>query len=61
MASLFNQANVDTCRLLDAGAGIGSLSGAFLERCVSKELEFNSIHLTECEIDEVLISELRKT
>lgn len=31
MASLFDSRGKKECRLLDAGAGIGSLSAAFLE------------------------------
>ncbi|MCY4436726.1 MAG: Eco57I restriction-modification methylase domain-containing protein [Chloroflexi bacterium] len=54
MANLFAQ-RVDTqCRLLDAGAGIGALSAAFLERCVSRELHFSSVEIDAFEIDEQL-------
>lgn len=47
--------------LLDAGAGIGSLSSAFLECCVDKSLKFDSITLDSFEIDESLCPLLRKT
>lgn len=53
MASLFPDAD-GCCRLLDAGAGIGSLSAAFLERWVSSNLHFESIELDAFEIDESL-------
>lgn len=61
MASLFNHANGNACNFLDAGAGIGSLSSAFLERCLSKELKFDSIRLKACEIDGALLNELNTT
>lgn len=32
MASLFPASTLQTCRLLDAGAGVGALSSAFLDR-----------------------------
>ncbi|MDD5297163.1 MAG: Eco57I restriction-modification methylase domain-containing protein [Rhodocyclaceae bacterium] len=57
MAALFPAANGD-CRLLDAGAGIGSLSGAFLERCMAGNLNFESVRLTAFELDDSLHGEL---
>jgi adenine-specific DNA-methyltransferase len=53
MASLFPAAN-GSCHLLDAGAGIGSLSCAFLERCVVSELRFQEIRVSAFELDENL-------
>src|SRR5260221_5748129 len=32
MASLFSDSTLQTCHLLDSGAGIGALSAAFLQR-----------------------------
>ena len=61
MASLFPQSSFKKCRLLDPGAGIGSLSGAFLERWVSGGFNFSSLDLTAFEIDERLQPELEKT
>ena len=58
MASLFANGVSDKCRLIDAGAGIGSLSSAFLERCINGELTFKTIELTAFELDEVIQSEL---
>lgn len=51
MASLFPPAEGGACRLLDAGAGIGSLSLAFLRRCASGDLAFADIALTAYETD----------
>lgn len=61
MASLFTTTNRSECRLLDAGAGIGSLAGAFFERCLSGNLAFTNLSLTAYEIDSLLHLELRKT
>ena len=61
MAAMFPDASSKKCRLLDAGAGIGSLSSAFLGRCVSGGLGFTEIFLTAYEIDSVLYPELRET
>ncbi|NTU44845.1 MAG: SAM-dependent methyltransferase [Chlorobiaceae bacterium] len=58
MAELFPVASGE-CRLLDAGAGIGSLSSAFLERCLKGNLTFASIWLKAFEIDSVIHEELR--
>jgi len=57
MAGLFPAAG-GGCHLLDAGAGIGSLSGAFLERCMGKAFAFDEIKLTAFELDENLHAEL---
>lgn len=61
MAGLFLPANGGTCRLLDAGAGIGSLSGAFLERCLTGNLHFDIIQLAAHELDTSLHPELHQT
>ncbi|WP_350132242.1 Eco57I restriction-modification methylase domain-containing protein [Nitrosomonas sp.] len=53
MASLFPAAN-GICRLLDAGAGIGSLSVAFIERWRAGGLHFKSVELNAFEIDRAL-------
>jgi len=58
MAGLFPDASGE-CRLLDAGAGIGSLSSAFLERCLKGNLTFASIRLKSFEIDSVIHEGLR--
>lgn len=50
MASLFPPAT-GTCRLLDAGAGIGSLSAAFLERWQRGGFSFEQVALDAYELD----------
>ncbi len=50
MASLFPSASGE-CRLLDAGAGIGSLTSAFLERCDKSDLNFTTIQVKTFELD----------
>lgn len=54
MAALFPPSNVKTCRLLDAGAGVGALSCAFLDRWVRGGFGFESVEVTAFEIDEKL-------
>ena len=61
MAGMFSTNRISTCRLLDPGAGIGSLSLAFLERWFDGEFNFNSLQLTAFEIDDLLRKELQKT
>ncbi len=61
IASLFPKANMPNCRLLDAGAGMGALSTAFLERCAAGELAFMSLAVDAYEFDEVLLDGLRQT
>ncbi|MBK5963120.1 hypothetical protein CCR95_03185 [Thiocystis minor] len=51
MARLFPTSR-GVCRLLDAGAGIGSLSSAFLDRCAEQDFHFERIHVTADEMDE---------
>jgi adenine-specific DNA-methyltransferase len=53
MASLFRARPVSTVRLLDPGAGIGSLSAAFLERFLALE-GVERIDVAAYEIDEVM-------
>lgn len=57
MASLFDVKVEEPINILDAGAGIGSLSVAFLERLLVSEAE---VSLTAYEIDEELIRTLRE-
>jgi adenine-specific DNA-methyltransferase len=61
MAGLFSPVKDVTCRLLDAGAGIGSLSSAFLERCISGDLPLGKVKITAFEFDETLHDELENT
>ncbi|MFW6273189.1 MAG: Eco57I restriction-modification methylase domain-containing protein, partial [bacterium] len=61
MADLFKSQSMHTCRLLDPGAGIGSLTCAFLERCTTGELNFKNIEATMFEIDQQLYKELDRS
>jgi adenine-specific DNA-methyltransferase len=61
MASLFTSKDSFDCRLLDAGAGIGSLSSAFLERCIATELNFSKIEVTAFELDTLIHEELNNS
>jgi adenine-specific DNA-methyltransferase len=61
MASLFTPVTDGDCRLLDAGAGIGSLSSVFLDRCANGELNFNRVEVAAFELDELLHEELDHT
>jgi len=58
MASLFPPSNQQSCRLLDAGAGVGALSCAFLDRGVQGEFSFETVEATAYEIDEKLCGHL---
>ncbi len=60
MASLFPDGK-GSCRLLDAGAGIGSLSAAFLERWDAAGFDFQRVELDAFEIDDSLHSYLNQT
>lgn len=58
MAGLFTSTVSEECRLLDAGAGIGSLSNAFLERCATGALPLIRVNLSVFEMDTSLHDEL---
>lgn len=60
MAGLFPESSGE-CRLLDAGAGVGSLSSAFLERCAIGSLNFKEIKLKAFELDDSIHGELRQS
>ena len=49
------------CRLLDAGAGIGSLSSAFLDRWIDGGFHFQRVELDAFELDSALIAHLVQT
>ncbi len=51
MASLFSPSTLHTSHLLDAGAGIGSLFCAFLDRVTSGSLPFKHVQVSAFEID----------
>ncbi|HVW64045.1 MAG TPA: Eco57I restriction-modification methylase domain-containing protein [Nitrosospira sp.] len=54
MASMFPPSTLQTCRLLDAGAGVGALSCAFLDRWITGGFGFGAVETTAYEIDENL-------
>ncbi|HCT8861132.1 TPA: Eco57I restriction-modification methylase domain-containing protein [Klebsiella michiganensis] len=54
MASLFPPSTQQICRLLDAGAGVGALSCAFLDRWATGGFSFESVEATAYEIDDNL-------
>jgi adenine-specific DNA-methyltransferase len=58
MASLFVSKDNPDCRLLDAGAGIGSLSCAFFEECIQGNLRFKTIDVKAFELDSHIHEEL---
>ena len=58
MAGLFTPQDSPICRLLDAGAGVGSLSSAFLERCIDGDLKFGKVEITAFELDDLIHKEL---
>lgn len=58
MASLFPPDTRQTCRLLDAGAGVGALSCAFLDRWITGGFGFESVEVVACETDEKLCGHL---
>lgn len=61
MASLFPACSMDTARLLDAGAGVGSLTSAFLDRCSAEGFDFRRIEVSAYEIDDTLRDHLSHT
>jgi adenine-specific DNA-methyltransferase len=58
MAGLFSPTSIGSCRLLDAGAGIGSLSCAFLDKYISGNLQLEKIELEVFELDDFLHEDL---
>jgi hypothetical protein len=62
MASMFPPSTLQTCRLLDAGAGVGALSCAFLDRWASNDgLDFKRLEIKAYEIDNTLRTYLKTT
>jgi tRNA1(Val) A37 N6-methylase TrmN6 len=54
MASLFSASTMQTCTLLDAGAGVGALSCAFLDRWIEGGFDFKTVKTYAYEIDPLL-------
>jgi adenine-specific DNA-methyltransferase len=61
MASLFQRKEYQNIRLLDAGAGIGSLTAAFIDEFCGRLHRPNSIDVTAYELDSMLFDELDMT
>jgi hypothetical protein len=62
MASLFTPSALRECRLLDAGAGVGALTCAFLDRWAALDgLSFTRAHVDAYEIDPALRVHLDRT
>lgn len=60
MASLF-EAREENIRLLDAGAGTGSLTAAYVHEVCNRKKKPKSLSITTYEIDPILIEYLEKT
>ena len=62
MASLFPPSTLKTCRLLDAGAGVGALTCAFLDRwSATNGLHFQNVEVEAHEIDAPLRAHFETT
>jgi len=61
MASLFSPLSVDEIHLLDPGAGVGSLTAAFIQHICADPGNIQKIVVTTYEIDPILAASLRKT
>ena len=60
MAGMFPPSTLHTCRLLDAGAGVGALSCAFLDRWLTGGFGFKAVEATAYEVDETLRGHLKQ-
>lgn len=60
MASMFPPSTLQTCRLVDAGAGVGALSCAFLDRWLTGGFGFKTVEATAYEVDETLRGHLKQ-
>ncbi|PWC10035.1 SAM-dependent methyltransferase [Brenneria roseae subsp. americana] len=60
MANMFPPSTLPTCRLLDAGAGVGALSCAFLDRWIAGGFGFETVETTAYEIDDALRGHLKQ-
>ena len=61
MAAMFPPSDIEVAKLLDAGAGIGALSSAFLERWQNKGFKFSRVEVTAHELDDALRGHLSTT
>lgn len=60
MAGMFPPSTLQTCRLLDAGAGVGALSCAFLDRWLASGFGFKNVEATAYEVDARLRDHLKQ-
>jgi hypothetical protein len=60
MASLFPPSTLQTCKLLDAGAGVGALTCAFLDRWATGEFRFERTEVEAYEIDQIYVGILKR-
>jgi len=60
MAGMFPPATQSFCRLLYAGAGVGALSCAFLDRWQAGGFDFQDVAVSAYEVDEMLCDLLRQ-
>lgn len=60
MASMF-EATFENIRLLDAGAGVGSLTAAFVDEVSARSRRPRTLHVTACEVDHELAEYLKNT
>lgn len=61
MASLFNVQSMGEARLLDAGAGVGSLTAAFVAEFCIRKIRMQHITVTAYETDNLLATYLNET
>ncbi|MHC5721127.1 MAG: N-6 DNA methylase, partial [Nostoc sp.] len=61
MAGMFNRLDLPEISLLDAGAGIGSLLAAFVEKVCQQGQHTSSLRVVAYEIDPFLIGYLHQT
>ena len=59
MASLFDKKQNETLKILDAGAGIGTLTATLIERLAQEEV--SSVNCTAVEVDDILGSRIPDT
>ena len=61
MASLFDSVECGQSRLLDAGAGVGSLTAAFVEEFCSRTTHPQEIYIKAYELEPTMIEYLQST
>jgi adenine-specific DNA-methyltransferase len=61
MASLFEARDLSTVHVLDAGAGIGSLTAAFVQELFTRPGQTQQVSATAYEIDPIMAAYLRQT